>query len=522
MRNGIALYLRLSKEDMDVHRGRVKNESDSIRSQRVMLQNFVNTIPEFEGRPVIEFVDDGYTGTNFERPQFQRMLSLVRTGEIACIVVKDLSRFGRNYLEVGDYLEHLFPFLGVRFIAVNDHYDSADYTGSTGGLDVAFKNLVYQRYSQELSEKVKAGKHMKMAQGKHITACPYGYKKKPGVKEKMFVDPETAPIVREIFESVIQGMKTTEIAASLNERGILTPAEYKKRPREHFSSDAMWSHQAILRIIKDYKYTGAMVSFKCENRTIRAKSQYHRPPEEWIITENSHEPIISHEEYEMANGKIRKIRKGMAKRGDGKDRVYYCGYCGRKLRKTFGLDEYYSCATQLYRKDSQCGTIFWSRKDIEEVVLTTYKAHLQLMHADYLQSLKKAQPDLLKDCRTRQAAISAELERFASKNLQLYEQYREGKFDKDTFLKKKGELIKRKKELQQELDNEQGKEGILQKEYRTRLEQEKYLVESDRLLQAPDEELRLRMYDDIKKVTVYGSKEVDIVWKWEDIFADIC
>ena len=369
-----------------------------------MLQNFIAAIPEFEGRPVIEFADDGYTGTNFERLQLQRMLGLVRTGEITCIIVKDLSRFGRNYLEVGDYLEHLFPFLGVRFIAVNDHYDSADYTGSTGGLDVAFKNLVYQRYSQELSEKVKAGKHMKMAQGKHITACPYGYKKKPGIKEKMFVDPETAPVVKEIFDSVIQGMKTTEIAASLNERGILTPAEYKKRSREYFSSDAMWSHQAILRIIKDYKYTGAMVSFKCENRTIRAKAQHHRPPEEWGITENCHEPIISHEEYERANAKIRKIRKGMIKRGDGKDRVYYCGYCGRKLRKTFGLDEYYSCATQLYRKNSQCGTISWSRKDIEEVVLTTYKAHLRLMNEEYLQTLKGPKLNLMKECRIRQAA----------------------------------------------------------------------------------------------------------------------
>ena len=366
---------------------------------------------------------------------------------------------------------------------------------------------------------MKAGKHMKMAQGKHITACPYGYKKKPGIKEKMFVDPETAPVVKEIFDSVIQGMKTTEIAASLNERGILTPAEYKKRSRKYFSSDAMWSHQAILRIIKDYKYTGAMVSFKCENRTIRAKAQHHRPPEEWVITENCHEPIISHEEYERANAKIRKIRKGMIKRSDGKDRVYYCGYCGRKLRKTFGLDEYYSCATQLYRKNSQCGTIFWSRKDIEEVVLTTYKAHLRLMNEEYLQTLKGPKLNLVKECRIRQAAISAELERSASKNLQLYEQYREGKLDKDTFLKKKGELIKCKKELQQELDSEQGKEKILQKEYKTRLEQEKYLAESGRLLQASDEELRLRMYDDIKKVTVYGAKEVDIVWKWEDIFA---
>ena len=466
------------------------------------------------------FTDDGISGTRFDRPGFLAMMEEVEAGRVEAIVVKDLSRFGRNYLEVGDYLEHLFPFLGVRFIAINDHYDSDNFIGSTGGLDVAFRNLIYQRYSQDLSEKVKAGKHIRMARGKHITGCPYGYKKKPGVKDQMIIDPETAPVVKEIFQSIINGMKTTEIATALNERGVITPAEYKKISRNRFTSEPMWSHQAILRIIKDYKYTGAMVNFKCESRTIRAKTVYRKPPEEWVITENSHEPIVSHEEYELANSKIRKKASSVRKHSGGKDWIYYCGHCGRRLRKTHGLDEYYSCATQLYRKDAVCASISWSRTDIEQVVLAAYKAQLQLMNEKYQKMSKEHPEDPLIECRKRQAAISAKLAQFDSQNLQLYEQYREGKFGKEDFLQKKGQLLKSKKELEQKLKEEQQQEeGLLQQQKEHQV-QEAHLAESGGLLQAADEELRERMYDDIEKVTVYSSEEIEITWKWGDIFTD--
>ena len=466
------------------------------------------------------FTDDGISGTRFDRPGFLAMMEEVEAGRVEAIVVKDLSRFGRNYLEVGDYLEHLFPFLGVRFIAINDHYDSDNFIGSTGGLDVAFRNLIYQRYSQDLSEKVKAGKHIRMARGKHITGCPYGYKKKPGVKDQMIIDPETAPVVKEIFQSIINGMKTTEIATALNERGVITPAEYKKISRNRFTSEPMWSHQAILRIIKDYKYTGAMVNFKCESRTIRAKTVYRKPPEEWVITENIHEPIVSHEEYELANSKIRKKASSVRKHSGGKDWIYYCGHCGRRLRKTHGLDEYYSCATQLYRKDAVCASISWSRTDIEQVVLAAYKAQLQLMNEKYQKMSKEHQEDPLMECRKRQAAISAKLAQFDSQNLQLYEQYREGKFGKEDFLQKKGQLLKSKKELEQKLKEEQQQEEGLLQQQREHQVQEAHLAESGGLLQAADEELRERMYDDIEKVTVYSSEEIEITWKWGDIFTD--
>lgn len=521
MGNYLALYLRLSQEDIDARDNSPKDESNSIQSQRAMLRNYVNVIPELANRPIMEFVDDGYTGTNFDRPEFQKMMDRIRAGDVTCIVVKDLSRFGRNYLEVGDYLEHLFPFLGVRFIAVNDHYDSQNYVGSTGGMDVAFRNLIYQRYSQDLSEKVKAAKHMKMAQGKHISGCPYGYKKKPGIKDQMFVDSEAASIVREIFLSAINGMKTTEIAASLNERKVLTPMEYKKLSRRNLYSEAMWSHQAVLRIIKEYKYTGAMVTFKCENATIRAKSQRRRPPEEWVVIEGSHEPIVSHEEYEMANAKIRNVRHHQPKRTDCKDRVYYCGHCGRRLRKTFGLDEYYSCATQLYRKDAICGDIFWSKTDIEEIVLAAYKGQLQLMSEEYRQTAKK-RTDPLKECRQRLKVLASELTGIDAQNLHLYEQYREGVYDKDAFLEQKRALLNHKEDLQQELIKMQEQEAALLREQSAAMSRRDSLAEAEEILQSSDEDLRERMYDAIEKVTVYSSREIDIAWKLGNVFSGVC
>lgn len=517
----LALYLRLSQDDIDMKTNESKDESGSIHSQRLLLKRYIGEHPDLEQFPVLEFVDDGYTGTNFDRPGFQKMMAMIRSGNVSCILVKDLSRFGRNYLEVGDYLEHIFPFLNVRFIAVNDRYDSNGYIGTTGGIDIAFRNLIYQRYSQDLSEKVKSSMHMKMAKGRYVTHCPYGYMKKSGVKHEMIPDPVTAPIVREIFEAAISGKKTTEIARMLNERQVLTPMEYKNLSRADMHNEAMWSHQAVLRVIKEYKYTGAMVNFKCENRTIRATVQHRRKPEEWTIVENSHPAIVSHEEYEAANASIRKVRPSKHSHRDQRDRVYYCAYCGRRLRKTFGNDEYYSCATQLYRKDTECSQIFWSRTEIEEVVLAAYKAQLQVMDKEYREISPRPQAVLLETCRRRQKTITAELERADSQNLKFYEQFREGIFDKEMFLRKKAELLKRKESLEQELTELQAQEQELIEAQKDMLARREHLAEAKEILHASDDELRERMYDAIDKVTVYSSKELDIAWKLENVFSSV-
>ena len=519
MESAVALYFRLSQEDVDARGNSLKDESNSIQSQRFMLRSFIANHPDLKDRPVMEFADDGFTGTNFDRPHFQQMMDQVKSGNVSCIVVKDLSRFGRNYLEVGDYLEHLFPFLGVRFLSINDHYDSNDYMGSTGGLDVAFRNLIYQRYSQDLSEKVKSAKHMRMAQGKHISSCPYGYMKKPGIKDKMFIDPVTGPIVKDIFLSAINGMKTTEIAASLNARGIPTPMVYKKLSRRGYENDAMWSHQAVLRIIRDYKYTGAMVTFKCENLTIRAKTSHKRSPEEWIVIEDCHDPIVTHEEYDKANATIRKVRYNPPKKTDQRDRVYFCGHCGRRLRKTFGLDEYYSCATQLYKKEAVCKDIFWSRSDLENVLLAAYRSQLQLMSKENAQIIRQPSSDPVKELRLWQKAIEEELAATDAKNLKYYEAYRNGSITREAFLQKKSELVQRKELLAQEKGNLQEQVETLLRDQRDMKSKIDQLAAFSDLQSKSDEELRKQMYDAIDRVTVYCSRELDITWKMGNIFA---
>lgn len=174
MKKCIAVYLRLSLEDVDKRTNQAKDESNSIAAQRQLIQRHIALNPYLSGLPQMEFCDDGFSGTNFQRPDFQRMIDLIRDGKIQIVIVKDLSRFGRDYLEVGDYLEHIFPFLGVRMISINDHYDSEQNLGNTAGMDVAFRNLIYDYYSKDLSKKVKTAMRVKQRDGGTFPAVCMG------------------------------------------------------------------------------------------------------------------------------------------------------------------------------------------------------------------------------------------------------------------------------------------------------------------------------------------------------------
>lgn len=213
-----------------------------------------------------EFFDDGYSGTNFKRPSFERLLEKIKKGEINCVIVKDFSRFGRDYIELGDYLERIFPFLGVRFISINDHYDSIDYKGTTGELDVVMKNIVYDYYSKDLSMKVKTAKYQKMKQRKYLGGhVPYGLMKD---KHKLIIDPEAAAVVREIFDMAIAKMRLIDMARTLNERGVETPGQYYRRKHPgtkkfiNSSDKACWTHANLRTILKQEMYYGAIVGHK--------------------------------------------------------------------------------------------------------------------------------------------------------------------------------------------------------------------------------------------------------------------
>ena len=219
----IALYIRLSVEDqMD------RTESESIINQRIFLNDYLDRNTELKGFHREEFVDDGYSGTNEKRPSFQRMLDEVKNGTIKTIIVKDLSRFMRDYIVLGDYLENIFPFMGVRFIAINDGYDSAKEKGNGTDLDIQFKGLLYDFYSKDISQKVKTVTTELKKQGKYLGwSPPLGYMKDPNDKHRIIVDKETSWVVRKIFDLALKGISSRKIAMILNEENIPTPNKRK-------------------------------------------------------------------------------------------------------------------------------------------------------------------------------------------------------------------------------------------------------------------------------------------------------
>ena len=218
-------YLRLSKEDGDVA-GSETLQSNSIENQKEYIEDYLQSKPEI--RVVDFYIDDGYSGVNFDRPDFQRMLQDIKDKKINCVIVKDLSRLGRNYIEVGKYIERLFPFLGVRFIAINDNFDSADDAALSNNIIVPFKNLINDAYCRDISIKIRSHLEVKRKRGEFIGAFPvYGYMRGED-KNKLIVDPYAAEIVKEIFGMKMDGMSQQAIADELNRLGILFPAEYKK------------------------------------------------------------------------------------------------------------------------------------------------------------------------------------------------------------------------------------------------------------------------------------------------------
>lgn len=222
-----AIYLRLSKDDGDFSFFSKKQESDSISSQRDLISAFVRKHPDI--RVVAEYVDDGYTGTNFDRPQFQKMIEAVKRGEIDCIIVKDLSRFGREYIDAGTYIEKLFPQMGVRFIAINDHFDSLLNADGGESLMVAFKNLINDSYSRDISIKARTNLEAKRQRGEFTgNYTPFGYRRDPENKNHLLVDDPAAAVIRDIFRWKVEGLNPGCIAQRLNDHGVLSPMAYKR------------------------------------------------------------------------------------------------------------------------------------------------------------------------------------------------------------------------------------------------------------------------------------------------------
>ena len=436
-----ACYERLSQED------KLDGESNSISNQKRILEKYCRD----HGYTAIRHYDedDGYSGTNFNRPGFQRMLADIKAGKIKRVVVKDMSRFGRNYLQVGMYTEMLFPEYGVHFIAVNDGVDSvrgdSEFT--------AIRNVLNEMYAKDTSKKIRATWQSKGRSGEHLTTIPpYGYKKDPENKKRLIVDEEAAAVVQKIFALCMDGMGPTQIAKWLQENKVLSPVAYcyendlpttSKRPTDPYK----WATKTVVHILERLDYLGHTVNFKTSKQSFKSKKVLWNDPADWVIFENTQEPIIEESVFLIVQ-KIRQGRRRPTKMGDMGmfSGLLFCADCGGKMylcrANHFKPEqEYYLCST--YRKDrTLCSTHSIRRVVLEEIVLRNLREAIQYVtqyEDDFVQraadqSLRERDKELAqkKDTLAQSQKRIAELDVIIKR---LYEDNISGKLSDERFIK---------------------------------------------------------------------------------------
>lgn len=526
----IGKYIRLSLADQDLMKKENKSESESISHQKALIQNFINGNLELNGSEQYEFFDDGYSGTNFERPSFERLLDRIKKGQINCVIVKDFSRFGRNYIELGDYLERIFPFMGVRFISINDHYDSDDYKGTTGGLDVVMKNIVYDYYSKDLSVKVKTAKYQKMKQGKYLGGhVPYGLMKDPKDKHKLVIDPEAAAVVREIFDMAIARMRLIDMARTLNERGVETPGQYyrRKHPGTKKFADTSdmvcWNHNNIRNILQQEMYYGAIVGHKRQGLGVGCRHTATVPKEEQFIVEGKHEGIVTKEEFLRAQEifcKQRKTKKVIPKTYPLYRKVK-CGTCGRAMTyKTYSFREedykYFGCphAKEQVGEDGCCKR-YITEDNLNAIVWSVVRQLLDMTDAfkkklDKQNSISRQENLLLTE---KLSGLQQEKEKCESDRFANVDQFMAGMLDKEVYQRRRADLGRRAEKLEADIAELEQKlkaaEAVKDDGLQQALGVMKKYSNAEELTQAMVQQL-------IEKVIVTDSEHVEIVWKFKD------
>jgi len=361
MEYNVAAYLRLSKEDNE------NIESNSIVNQRELIEQYISNKDDLQ--IVDYYIDDGYSGTNFNRPGFRRLLQDMKNKKINCIIVKDLSRFARSHIEADMYFKNIFPSLNIRFISVIENIDSFENPDSMDNLIVPFKNLLNDAYAKDISKKVKSALLTKRLNGEFIgTSATYGYLKNPKDKHKLIIDEEASKNVIKIFNDIIEGKTASEIANELNSNNVLTPASYKIK-NNNIEVDKKWNVKMINVILQNRVYTGDLIQGKKKVESYRTHKLITTNKDEWIIVENNHEPIISKEEFDEVQEILNKNKS--ARSNKEKDLFYRflkCSDCGESftLRRVKNY-EYYHCTS--YVRNESCTSHSIRKDKLVELVI---------------------------------------------------------------------------------------------------------------------------------------------------------
>ena len=507
-----ALYERLSREDGD------RLESDSIINQQRMLEDYCKHHTEF--RVIAHYSDDGYTGTNFHRPAFQRMLSDIEGGKINCVIVKDLSRFGRDYIDMGYYLERYFPAHGVRFIAINDNVDSKQ-----GPYDMLLplKNVFNTQYAKDISQKVRSAVAVKQNRGEFVGAfASYGYLKDPENHSRLVVDPVAGKVVQRIFRMAASGMGQIKIAHVLNEEQIPCPSEYKRLMGEKYTnskkldSTRYWTYATIHRMLKNEMYLGNMVQRRSVRPTMHSKAK-PLDSNQWAVVSGTHEPLISQELWETVQAQVAK--NGRAPNFTQNVGLFSgflkCGDCGRSMAKTrWNSKIHYSCGSYKRYGATACTKHYIPQSILEDIVLDDLNRiiaavdNLKKITDDYQHDPSTVQPSAAEETRLQSA-----LSRIRRLKQGSYEDYRDKLISRDDFLRYKADYDHQEQVLLHQISQLQETEEI---DAPTKPWIEN-LLQIDKL-----EELdRVTLAQTVKEIRVFEENRIEIQYLFSDTLRDV-
>lgn len=522
-RKKLVVYLRLSKIDSQTF-----DESDSITNQRKLLLEYIRSHSDLHVYEIIELVDDGFTGTDMERPSFQQLVELCKTGMVACIIVKDFSRLSRNFIDGGDYIHQVFPVLGVRVISVNDRYDSQKMSiNHNSDLDISFVTLLNDLYSKDISKKIKASFNTKALQGVFMGSfAPYGYVKSKTIKGKLEVDAEAALIVKRIFEMTVQGYKRAEIAKILNNFDVIPPSLYIKKREQNdniLPSDVkcVWNAAIIRDILRNKVYIGAVTNEQVESIAVGSKKRRKKDRTDWIIVHNAHEAIVSNEVFQQAAESFQKrnFNKPINEKSIFSGRIR-CGHCKhamqRKALKT--KSAYYICIYRSLQNRYPCSKHHLEEDVLKNVILETLKGYFKIADdmrrvlSDLKNNTVKKMDELISDIELSEK----EIQKLKKGQLSTYEDYKKHKISEAVYLE-----IRKKTETKIQNLNEkivQEKEEIEKLCSETNVWNQNSFLELVYRYQTVEEISWDLIKDLIEKIEFYDKDLIKIIWNFTDDF----
>lgn len=521
----IAIYIRLSKEDGN-------DESLSVANQRKIILEFIETSFEGEYEIIDEYVDDGVTGTDYERPNFQRMRRDIETGAVNCVICKTLARAFRNYSDQGYFLENFFPRHATRFITLGEpKVDSFLNPEVVTGYEVPISGIMNDRYAGRTSMDVRRTFDMKRRKGEFIGSfAPYGYRKDPENKNHFLIDEEAAEVVREIFRLFLDGMSKRGIAVRLNELGILNPAAYKRSKGIRYNNphssqnDGMWNPSTIAYILKNPLYIGTMVQGKQRVVSYKVHNAISTPEEEWFVVEDTHEPIIDKATFQLVQDLCRKDTRT----APGKRNVYllsgfvFCADCGKAMARSESRGiRYYACRTYKDKLRTACSRHSIKIDQVEEVVLAAIQSQISLLESAeaLIEEINQA-PVIERESKRIRNLIQQrqeELKKTCKVSDELYMDWKSGDISREEYHRMKARIGEKLEHLQSNIDKltqeyEEMEQGVQSDDpYLTQFLKYRTVTELERGM----------VVELVDKVLIHENKEVEIVFKYADQFRQI-